>query len=129
MVHGILPGPTLMTEYGDVTYTLLWAVLFANVALFLVGVLFTRACVAVTKTPNRVVGPVIVVLLVVGSFAISNSMFDVWLMIAFGMLGLVFDEFGNPTSPLVLGLILGPMLDTNLQQSLLVSRGSWTIFL
>jgi putative tricarboxylic transport membrane protein len=129
MVHGILPGPTLMTEYGDVTYTLLWAVLFANVALFLVGILFTRACVAVTKIPNRVVGPVIVVLSVVGAFAINNAMFDVWLMIAFGMLGFVFDEFGIPTPPLVIGLILGPVLDTSLQQSLLIGQGSWTIFL
>ena len=129
MVHGILPGPTLMTEYGDVTYTLLWAVLLANVALFGVGLLFTRACVAVTRIPNRVVGPVIVVLSVVGSFAINNSMFDVWLMIAFGLLGFVLDEVGIPTPPLVIGLILGPVLDTSLQQSLLIGQGSWWIFL
>ena len=129
MVHGILPGPTLMTEYGDVTYTLLWAVLFANIALFLVGLLFTRACVAVTRIPNRVVGPVIVVLAVIGSFAINNSMFDVGLMIAFGMLGFLLDEFGIPTPPLVIGLILGPVLDTSLQQSLLIGQGSWWIFL
>lgn len=129
MVHGILPGPTLMTEHGAVTYTLLWAVLLANVALFLVGILFTRACVAVTKIPNRVVGPVIVVLSVVGAFAINNALFDVWLMIAFGMLGFAFDELGIPTPPLVIGLILGPVLDTSLQQSLLIGQGSWTIFL
>ena len=128
MVHGILPGPTLMTEYGDVTYTLLWAVLLANVALFGVGLLFTRACVAVTRIPDRVVGPVIVVLSVIGSFAINNSMFDVWLMIAFGMLGFVLDEVGIPTPPLVIGLILGPVLDTSLQQSLLIGQGSWSIF-
>lgn len=129
MVHGILPGPTLMTDYGDVTYTLLWAVLFANIALFLVGLLFTRACVAVTRIPNRIVGPVIVVLSVIGSFAINNSVFDVGLMIAFGMLGFVFDALRIPTPPLVIGLILGPVLDTSLQQSLLIGAGSWTVFL
>ncbi|WP_299360462.1 tripartite tricarboxylate transporter permease [uncultured Paracoccus sp.] len=129
MVHGILPGPTLMTEYGDVTYTLLWAVLFANVALFVVGLFFTRACVAVTKIPNRVVGPVIIVLSVVGSFALNNSMFDVWLMLVFGMLGFVFDEVGIPTPPLVIGLILGPVLDTSLQQSLLIGQGNWLFFM
>ncbi|HEY9057904.1 MAG TPA: tripartite tricarboxylate transporter permease [Aurantimonas sp.] len=129
MVHGILPGPTLMTEYGDVTYTLLWAVMFANIALFLVGLLFTRACVAVTKIPNRVVGPVIVVLSVIGAFAINNSVFDIGLMIAFGIVGLAFDQFRIPTPPLVIGLILGPILDTTLQQSLLIGAGSWWIFL
>ncbi|HDZ74316.1 MAG TPA: C4-dicarboxylate ABC transporter permease [Aurantimonas coralicida] len=129
MVHGILPGPTLMTEYGDVTYTLLWAVMFANIALFLVGLLFTRACVAVTKIPNRVVGPVIVVLSVIGAFAINNSVFDIGLMIAFGIVGLAFDQFQIPTPPLVIGLILGPILDTTLQQSLLIGAGSWWIFL
>lgn len=129
MVHGILPGPTLMTDHGDVTYTLLWAVLFANVALFLVGVLFTRACVVVTRIPNRVVGPVIVVLSVIGSFAINNSVFDIGLMIAFGMIGLAFDSFRIPTPPLVIGLILGPILDTTLQQSLLIGGGSYWIFI
>ncbi|MCF3933837.1 tripartite tricarboxylate transporter permease [Acuticoccus sp. M5D2P5] len=129
MVHGILPGPTLMTDYGDVTYTLLWAVLFANVALFVVGIFFTRACVAVTKIPNRVVGPVIVVLSVIGAYAINNSMFDVGLMIAFGVLGLVFDTFRIPTPPLVIGLILGPILDMTLQQSLLIGKGNWMIFI
>lgn len=129
MVHGILPGPTLMTDYGDVTYTLLWAVLFANVALFIVGLTFTRLCVTVTRIPNRVVGPVIIVMSVIGAFAINNSMFDVWLMFAFGLLGYVFDEVGIPAPPLVIGLILGPVLDSSLQQSLLIGRGSWWIFL
>lgn len=128
MVHGILPGPTLMTDYGDVTYTLLWAVLFANVALFIVGMLFTRLSVAVTKVPNRVVGPVILVMSVVGAFAINNSLFDVWLMLCFGLLGFVFDKVGIPMPPLVIGLILGPIMDTSLQQSLLIGQGKWTVF-
>ncbi len=129
MVHGILPGPSLMTEHGDVTYTLLWAVLFANVALFFVGLMFTRVCVIVTRVPNRVVGPVIVVLSVIGSYAINNSIFDIGLMITFGMIGLAFDSFRIPTPPLVIGLILGPILDTTLQQSLLIGGGSYGIFL
>lgn len=129
MVHGILPGPTLMTEYGDVTYTLLWAVLFANIALFVVGMLFTRACVSVTKIPNRVVGPVIVVLSIIGAYAINNSIFEIWLMLGFGLLGFVLDQCKIPTPPLVIGLILGPVLDTSLEQSLLIGRGDYMIFL
>lgn len=129
MVHGILPGPTLMTEHAEITYTLLWAVMFANFSLFFVGLLFTRLCVSVTKVPNRVVGPVIVVLAVVGSFALNNSYFDIMLMLIFGMLGFAFDQFNIPTAPLVIGLILGPILDASLQQSMLIGQGSWMIFL
>ncbi|MBY6153801.1 tripartite tricarboxylate transporter permease [Vannielia litorea] len=129
MVHGILPGPTLMTDHGDVTYTLLWAVLFANVALFAVGMLFTRACVSVTKIPNRVVGPVIVVLSIIGAYALNNSIFEIWLMLGFGLFGFVLDACKIPTPPLVIGLILGPVLDTSLEQSLLIGQGNWMIFL
>lgn len=129
MVHGILPGPTLMTDHGAVTYTLIWAVILANLALFAVGLGFTRICVAVTRVPNRVVAPVIVVLAVIGSFAINNSLFDVSLMLAFGLLGYVFDRLDIPTAPLVIGLILGQVLDMSLQQSMLIGQGDWMIFL
>ncbi|MBN7760631.1 tripartite tricarboxylate transporter permease [Nitratireductor aquibiodomus] len=129
MVHGILPGPNLLSEHGDVTYTLLWAVLMANVALFVVGILFTRICVTVTRIPDRVLAPVIIVMSVIGAFAINNSFFDVWLMLGFGLLGWIFNEVGIPTPPLVIGLILGPVMDNSLQQSLLIGQGEWTVFL
>ncbi|KZC98808.1 tripartite tricarboxylate transporter permease [Oceanibaculum pacificum] len=129
MVHGILPGPTLMTEYGDVTYTLIWAVIFANVALFVLGMAFTRLCVYVTQVPNLVVAPVIIVLCVIGSFAINNNMFDVYLMLAFGFLGYIFDRLNIPPAPMVIGLILGHLLDMSLNQSLLIGQGSWGVFL
>ncbi len=129
MVHGILPGPTLMTEYADVTYTLIWAVLFANIALFVVGLAFTRVSVYVTQIPNRVIAPIIVVLCVIGSFAINNSVFDVGLMLAFGIIGYVFDRLRIPTAPMVLGLILGPLLDGSLHQALLIGDDSYLIFI
>ena len=129
MVHGILPGPTLMTDYGDVTYTLIWAVIFANVALFVMGLAFTRLCVYVTQVPNLVVAPIIIVFCVVGSFAINNNIFDVYLMLGFGFLGYIFDRLNIPPAPMVIGLILGHMLDMSLQQSLLIGHGSWSVFL
>lgn len=129
MIHGIMPGPTLMTEYADLTYTLIWALMFSNIAMFLLGLLFTRVAVNVTKISNKILAPVIIILCVIGSFAINNSIFDVYLMFAFGILGYFMDKIDMPTSPLVVGLILGSMLDTSLHQSLLMSGGSWMIFL
>ena len=124
MVQGIMPGPELMTKYADVTYTLIWAVLLANVALFLVGMLFTIS-INVTRVPNKVIAPIIIVLCVIGAYSISNSMIDVILMFSFGILGFFMDKIKMPTAPMVVGLILGHMLDVSLHQSLLISQGSW----
>jgi putative tricarboxylic transport membrane protein len=129
MVHGILPGPTLLTEYGEVTYTLIWAVVLANIPLFLLGLAFTRISIVVTKVPPMVVSVSIIVLSVVGSFAINNSMFDVWLMLGFGLTGYVLERAGVPTAPMVIGLVLGMLLDNTLNQSLLIGFGSWSVFL
>lgn len=129
MVHGILPGPTLLTEHGDITYTLIWAVILANLPLFFIGLLMTRLCIYVTKVPKMVVAVVIVVLSIVGSLAINNNMFDVWMMLGFGAVGYVFDRAGIPTAPLVIGLVLGSLLDSSLAQSLLIGYGSWGVFL
>lgn len=129
MVHGILPGPTLMTDYGDVTYTLIWAVILANVALLLFGLFFTRIAVMVTRVPDGVLAPIIIVFCVVGTFAINNSLFDVIFMLGFGLVGYLLDKCQVPLAPMVIGLILGPVLDTSLHQSLLIGQGSWGIFL
>jgi len=129
MVHGIMPGPTLMTEYAGVTYTLIWAVMFSNIAMFVLGLLFTRASIVVTRVKNRVLAPVIVILCVIGSFAINNSVFDVLLMFGFGLLGYFMDKIKMPTAPMVLGLILGNLLGNSLYQSLLIGQGSVMIFI
>jgi putative tricarboxylic transport membrane protein len=104
-------------------------VFFANFALLFVGLAFTRVSVYVTQIPNQVIAPIIVVLCIIGSFAINNSVFDVGLMLIFGIIGYVFDRLLIPTAPMVLGLILGPVLDGSLHQSLLIGDGSYLIFL
>ncbi|MCQ6258287.1 tripartite tricarboxylate transporter permease [Pseudomonas sp. Q11] len=129
MVHGILPGPTLLTEHGAITYTLIWAVILANIPLFIIGLGMTRLCIYVTLVPKMVVALAIVVLSIIGALAINNNMFDVWLMLGFGALGYVFDRAKIPTAPLVIGLVLGALLDSSLAQSLLIGYGSWDVFL
>ena len=129
MIHGIMPGPSLMTEYASVTYTLLWAVLFSNFVMLLEGIFFTRLCISVTKISNRILAVAIVILCVIGAFAINNNFFDVGLMFCFGVVGYFMDKLKIPVPPLVVGLILGHMLDVSLHQSLLISGGSWMVFL
>lgn len=129
MVHGILPGPTLLTEHADITYTLIWAVILANIPLFIIGLGITRVCIMVTRIPKIVVAASIAVLGIVGSLAINNNMFDVWLMLGFGLLGYIFERAKIPTAPMVIGLVLGMLLDSSLAQSLLIGYGSWSVFL
>lgn len=129
MVHGIMPGPSLMTEHAGVTYTLLWAVLLATILMFVEGLFFTRMCVHVTKISNKILSVAVVTLCVVGSFAINNSFFDVFLMLLFGILGYFMDKIKIPVAPLVVGMILGRMFDVSLSQSLLISMGSWSVFI
>jgi putative tricarboxylic transport membrane protein len=91
------------------------------------GIVFTKACIFVTRISNRVLSVAIVVLCVIGSFAINNNFFEVGLMFAFGILGYFMDKLKIPVAPMVVGLILGRMLDVSLHQSLLMSQGSWMI--
>ncbi|MBD3894541.1 tripartite tricarboxylate transporter permease [Halomonas sp. ML-15] len=128
MVHGILPGPNLLTEHGEVTYTLIWAVIIANFALLAVGLMFTRLCVSVTKVPDGFVACAIIVLCVVGSFAINNSFFDVGLMFGFGLFGYWMIKAGMSPAPMVVGLILGPVMETSFQQSMLIGGGTFMVF-
>ncbi|SBV92341.1 conserved membrane hypothetical protein [uncultured delta proteobacterium] len=128
MAHGIMPGPTLMVEHAKVAYTLIWALLLTNFTMLLFGLGFTRLCVYVTRIPNRVLAVAVGIFCIIGSFAINNTFFDVYLMLGFGILGYCMDKLGVPVAPLVVGLILGNMLDTSLHQSLLMSHGSWWVF-
>ena len=128
MVHGIMPGPTLMTEHADVTYILIWAIMLANFGILIVGMLMTRMSIYVTRIKDTIMAPMIIVLCVIGSFSINNSIFDVGLMLGFGLLGYVMDKLNIQTAPLVVGLILGNLLNVSLHQSLLISRGNWGIF-
>lgn len=128
MGHGIMPGPTLMTEYAKVAYTLIWALFFTNFTMFIIGLYITRVAVFITRVPPKVMASAITVFCVIGAFAINNSFFDVYLMLGFGILGYIMDKVRVPVAPLVVGLILGQMLDVSLHQSLLISDGSWLVF-
>jgi putative tricarboxylic transport membrane protein len=129
MIHGIMPGPTLMTEHADVAYTLLWAVLISCFFLLILGYLYTKVAVGVTKVPPKVLAPIIILLCVIGTFAVHNSMVDVMIMFGFGILGYFMDKLSIPVAPMVVGLILGAMLDTSMNQSLKIGGGDWGVFL
>ncbi|GGK00972.1 tripartite tricarboxylate transporter permease [Pseudomonas matsuisoli] len=129
MVQGILPGPNLLIDYGDVTYTLIWAVVFANLGLLVVGLMFTKASVMVTRIPDGFIACAIIALCIIGAYAINNSLFEVGLMLGFGLFGYWLSKAGVSPAPMVIGLILGPVMENSFQQSMLIGGGEYSIFL
>ena len=124
MIKGLMPGRELFTKYADVTYTVMVGFLFANIFMGVVGMIVARYATNITKIPNRVLGPLVVALCVIGSFSIGNSIFDVWVMLAFGLLGYVMRKYGYHPAPVVLGLILGPMAEKGFRQAVVLSHGN-----
>jgi len=121
ILHGIQPGPMLIVEFPGLVYGVIMAFFLAH--FFMAGVqlygisLFVR----LTRLPLYILVPSIVVFCVVGSFAIHNRFFDIWVLFIFGILGYLMKKFGFPLTPLILGIILGPLAEKNLRRALQTS--------
>ena len=127
-IHGIRPGPLLMTESPDVLYQIVAILLFSTLAVLVFGLTLTKPLLTVLSVPRERLMAVVYVLCVVGSFAITQRMFDIYVMVAFGIVGFILREMKYPMAPLVLGIILGDLLDLNLRRGLLLTNGDPTPF-
>ncbi|GHV37126.1 C4-dicarboxylate ABC transporter permease [Synergistales bacterium] len=123
-IHGLIPGPSLFSKYGEITYTLILSLFIANILFWVIGIAFAKYFVKIIKTPTRILAPIICVLSVIGSYAIRGNFFDVGLLFAFGLLGYLMERFGFSPAPIVLSLILGPMAESELRRSLSLFHGS-----
>ncbi|GAB1398636.1 tripartite tricarboxylate transporter permease [Aminivibrio sp.] len=128
MIQGLIPGPELFSKYGALTYGFILSLFLSNVIFLVLGIYLAPYFAWVTSTPNSLLIPGIAILSVIGSYAMNNNLFDVWLMIGFGVAGYFLEKGGFSTGALVLGLILGPIAELGFGQSLLMSAGSPLIF-
>lgn len=128
IIHGIKPGPMIMVENAQFVYDVVAMMLFATLGILIYGLTLTRLLVQVLRVPQHVIVPIIFVLCAVGSFAIAGRLFDVYVMLAFGLIGFVLRHFGYPMAPLVLGIVLGDLLEKNLRRALVLSDGDLTPF-
>ncbi|HRZ90471.1 MAG TPA: tripartite tricarboxylate transporter permease, partial [Spirochaetia bacterium] len=124
LIHGVRPGPLIMLEFPTFIYEVVAMVLLATIMMFVLGLSMVRPLVKVLQVPRQKLMPVIFILCVVGSFALQARLFDVGIMIVFGALGFILREMDYPMAPLVLGIILGDILDKNLRRALILSDGS-----
>ncbi|MBI4184956.1 MAG: tripartite tricarboxylate transporter permease [Proteobacteria bacterium] len=127
-VHGLQPGPGLFRDSADVVYGFMIQMFLTSVLLFAFGgYLGSRLFVQVLRVPPVLLVPMIIALCVIGSYAINNSMFDVYLMLFFGFLGHLLERMNYPLAPAVLGLVLGPYAETSLRLALRISGGDATV--
>ena len=117
-IHGVRPGPLIMIEFPEFVYQVVAMVLLATVAMFVLGLSMVRPLVKVLAIRRSRLMPVVFVLCVIGSYAIQARLFDIGVMVVFGFIGYFMREMDYPIAPLVLGIILGTILDKNLIRSL-----------
>jgi putative tricarboxylic transport membrane protein len=127
-IHGIRPGPMLMVENAPFLFQVVAMLVLATVAITIYGLALTRPLLRIMMVPRERLMPVVYVLCVVGAFAITQRMFDVYVMLVFGIVGFVLREMRYPMAPLVMGIILGDLLDVNLRRGLALSDGDVSPF-
>ena len=129
MLHNIQPGPLLFRDNGDIVYAIFIAYFLAFAFLFLFFHVFIKVIIKVIAIPRQFMVPVLLVLCSIGSFALNNRLFDVYCFLAFGLLGYVLRQLKFPVLPVILGLILGHMAETQLRLSISLGDGSLLPFL
>lgn len=125
MIHGINPGPTLVTEQPSLFWGLLMSFWIGNVMLLVLNVPMIGVWIRLLMVPYHLLYPAVLMFICVGTYLVSNSAFDVWLVVIFGIAGYVMRLFAWPAAPLLLGFVLGPLMEEHFRRAMLMSRGSF----
>ena len=128
IIWGLQPGPLLFKEKPDFVWGLIASMYTGNIIGVLMVLAFVPFFAAILRIPFAILTPLIMVVCAIGSYAVHNSMLDIWYMLIFGVIGYVFKKLDYPLAPLVLALVLGDMAENALRQSLIMSQGSLAIF-
>ncbi|GGO83850.1 hypothetical protein GCM10011348_28730 [Marinobacterium nitratireducens] len=125
---GFFPGPDLFEKNGDVVGGIFLAYIFANIVLIFIGIWLAPVFSSVVNLKKRYLIPIIVLLSTVGTYSLQSSMFDLWTMLLFGVVGYFLRKYDFPLAPVVIGLVLGPLCEENLRRSLIFSGGDYGVF-
>ncbi|WP_411676097.1 tripartite tricarboxylate transporter permease [Caproicibacter sp.] len=129
MIHGLTPGPLLFSEDGPTVYAILIGLVIANLLMLVIGRALNSAFISIIKVPLEILVPALAMTCIAGAYSDSNSMVNVYTLMIFGLLSYIFSLVKIPSIPLILGFILGPLTESNLRKSLVMSDGSFMIFL
>ncbi|MDR7375401.1 TctA family transporter [Rhodoferax ferrireducens] len=127
-IHNIQPGPQVMTSNPELFWGLIASMWIGNLMLVILNLPLIGMWIKLLSVPYRFLFPSIVLFCAIGVYSTNNNTFDIWLVAGFGFIGYLFNKLGCEPAPLLLGLILGPMMEENLRRALLLSRGDWSVF-
>jgi len=127
-IHNIQPGPQVMTSNPQLFWGLIASMWIGNLMLVILNLPLIGMWIKLLTVPYRYLFPAIVLFCAIGVYSTNNNTFDIWLVGAFGVIGYLFAKIGCEPAPLLLGFILGPMMEENLRRALLLSRGDWLVF-
>lgn len=128
LIKGVTPGPFLMTERPDVFWGVIASMYIGNVMLLILNLPLIGLWVQLLRVPYGILAPVVILFTVIGTYTISNQAFDVYTLIGFGLFGYLLRKLKFEPGPLLLAFVLGPMIEATMRQSLLMSGGSFAIF-
>lgn len=128
MIHGIQPGPQVMTKNPELFWGVIASMLIGNIMLVIINLPLISVWVALLKVPYRMFHPVLLVVSCIGVYSVNNSSFEVLLLIAFGVLGYALSKWQCEPAPLLLAFVLGPLLEENLRRAMLLSSGDPSVF-
>ena len=128
IIQGLRPGPLLFQQQLPFVSSIFISLLLSVVFMLVIGLLGARGFAKLITVPKKFLIPAILVFSLVGSYAIGNSIFDVWVLIASGVIGFLLQKLSFPIAPVILGLVLGPLFESNLRRSLMLSQGNWATF-
>ena len=128
LIWGLQPGPLLFVEQKDFVWGLIASMYLGNIAGLIVVLTCVPLFAAILRIPFSVIAPVIIVICAIGSYTVHNSIFDVWMMVVFGVAGYVFKKLNYPLAPLVLAIVLGDRAEASFRQAMLVSQGELSVF-
>jgi len=127
-IHNIQPGPQVMTSNPELFWGLIASMWIGNLMLVILNLPLIGIWIKLLSVPYHFLFPSIVLFCAIGVYSTNNNTFDIWLVAGFGFIGYMFNKLGVEAAPLLLGFILGPMMEENLRRALLLSRGDWSVF-
>ncbi|MBU1444177.1 MAG: tripartite tricarboxylate transporter permease, partial [Gammaproteobacteria bacterium] len=127
LIQGIQPGPSVMTEQPTLFWGLIASMWIGNAMLIILNLPLIGMWIKLLTVPYKFLFPAIVLFCAIGVYSTNNNTFDVWMVAIFGFVGYSFLKLRTEPAPLLLGFILGPMMEENLRRALLLSRGSWSV--
>lgn len=128
MIHGITPGPLFMSQHADLFWLVVASMYIGNVLLLVLNLPLVGVFASLTRVPVKILIPLVTIIMVIGAYSVNNSIFDLWLLLIFGVIGFVIKQINYEAAPLVVGLVLGSILEEGLRQGLVMVDGNFMGF-